>query len=263
MGSRQGCSSLLCTLACVVGGCRTSPPVLPVGLITTIQGAPLASARHDAHRCAVPQWRPQGVPVFGRLVTYGLAERIHHDITQQRTYPEVVRRYGWQGTVQLCVMMEPDGRFSRVTVVSSSGNAFLDNEAVRLLQSMQITNLPSPATWTQLWFQIPIAYELTDLAPSDQAVTQAVKTRVLQHREYPAEAIPSKLEGNTVLGATVGPDGSLQDIRVYQPSGSEILDQAAKTLLERSVPFPMQHWQFGSPVHLLIPVAYRFERSSP
>ena len=92
-------------------------------------------------------------------------------------------------------------------------------------------------------FQIPIAYELTDLAASDQAFTQAVKTRVLQHREYPAEAIPSKLEGNTVLDATVGPDGSLQDLRVYQPSGSEILDQAAKTLLERSAPFPMQHWQ--------------------
>lgn len=39
-------------------------------------------------------------------------------------------------------------------------------------------------------------------------------------------------------------------------SESDILDQAAKHLLERSAPFPMLQWQFDSPVYLLIPLAY-------
>lgn len=39
-------------------------------------------------------------------------------------------------------------------------------------------------------------------------------------------------------------------------SGSDILDQAAKHLLERSAAFPMQQWQFDSPVYLLIPLVH-------
>ena len=258
MGSRQWLASLLCVTACVVSGCISSTPVLPVSLIT-INGAQPAPPRSVTPRCYSPNWSPQGTAFSGVRGREGLSERLHREITHNRTYPELARRYGWQGTVQLCVMMERDGRFSRVTVLTSSGNAFLDNEAIQMVRSVQMTDLPSPATWTQVWFQIPVAYELTSLPPSHQALVQAVKMQVLRNREYPAEAIPSKLEGNTVLGATVGPDGSVQQMDVRQSSGSDILDQAAKDLLARSAPFPMQQWQFDSPVYLLIPFAYRYE----
>lgn len=83
-----------------------------------------------------------------------------------------------------------------------------------------------------------------------------MKTQVLKNRN---EAIPSKLDGNTVIAATLGPDGLLQKVDVYQPSGSELLDLAAKSLAERSAPFPYAYWQFDSLFSLLLPLAYRFE----
>lgn len=258
MSSRQWLAGLLCVTACFVSGCISSTPVLPVSLVT-INGSQPPPPRSVPPRCYSPNWSPQGTTFSGVLGTEGLRERLHREVTKNRTYPELARRYGWQGTVQLCVMMERDGRFSRVTVLTSSGNAFLDNEAIQMLRSIQMNDLPSPATWTQVWFQIPVAYELTTLSPSHQALVQAVRMQILKNREYPAEAIPSKLEGNTVLGAKVGPDGSVQKVDVYQSSGSDLLDQAAKHLLERSAPFPMQQWQFDSPVYLLIPLAYRYE----
>ncbi|MCS6326238.1 MAG: TonB family protein [Nitrospira sp.] len=71
-----------------------------------------------------------------------MAERVHQEIVKNSTYPMLARQYGWQGTVQLCLVLERDGTFSRVTVETSSGNAFLDNEAVRLVRSVQITDIP-------------------------------------------------------------------------------------------------------------------------
>lgn len=262
MRSRQWWSSFLLVVACLSNGCTSSPPVLPVSLIT-VNGPHSAVFSHTPSRCFMGNHSPPLFPIFSPTVARNMAERVHQEIVKNSTYPMLARQYGWQGTVQLCLVLERDGTFSRVTVETSSGNAFLDNEAVRLVRSVQITDIPSSETWTQLTAQIPITYDLMPLSPRQRALIQAVKEEVLKHREYPVEAIASKLEGNIVAGATVGPDGSLQHIEVYQSSGSGILDDAGKTLLERSAPFPMLAWEFDSPVLLLIPVAYRFDHTSP
>lgn len=262
MHSRQWWPRFLLVVACLSTGCTSATPILPVSLIT-VSGPHSAASSHAPSRCFMRNGSPPLFPSFRPIGVGGIAERLHQEIMKNRTYPMLARRYGWQGTVQLCVVFERDGKFSKVAVETSSGNAFLDNEAVRLVRSIEITDFPSGATWTQLTAQIPVTYELTELSSSQRALVQAVKDEILKHREYPVEAVPSKLEGNIVVGATVGPGGSLQHIEMYQSSGSGILDEAGKSLLERSAPFPMHAWQFDSPVLLLIPVAYRFDHTSP
>lgn len=262
MYSSQWWSRFLLLVACLSTGCTTATTVLPVSLIT-VTGPHSAAFSHAPSRCVTRNERPHLFQAFWPMGVGGISERIHQEIMKNRMYPMLARRYGWQGTVQLCVVLERDGTFSTVMVGTSSGNAFLDNEAIRLVRSIQLTDFPSDATWTQLTAQIPVTYELTELSSNQRTLTEAVKDEIVKHREYPVEAVASKLEGNIVVGATVGPDGSLQQIEMYQSSGSGILDEAGKRLLERSAPFPMHAWQFDSPVLLIIPLAYRFDHTGP
>lgn len=61
------------------------------------------------------------------------------------------------------------------------------------------------------------------------------------HRRYPANAVGPlglHLQGVAVYIVTLTPTGALQNIRLERSSGSLILDNAARRMIERSAPFP-------------------------
>jgi TonB family protein len=48
-------------------------------------------------------------------------------------YPALARRYGWEGKVSVRIKFEPDGHLIPLSVVSSSGYALLDRDAMNTL----------------------------------------------------------------------------------------------------------------------------------
>jgi protein TonB len=75
-------------------------------------------------------------------------------------YPAIARRKGWQGTVTLRLLIEPDGRISRLQVDRTSGYAALDQAAV---ESLQLASVPQAKHWLHgraLELLVPVEYRL-------------------------------------------------------------------------------------------------------
>ena len=75
-------------------------------------------------------------------------------------YPAIARRKGWQGTVTLRLLIEPDGRISRLQVDRTSGYPVLDRAAV---ESLQLASVPQAEQWLHgraLELLVPVEYRL-------------------------------------------------------------------------------------------------------
>jgi protein TonB len=70
------------------------------------------------------------------------------------SYPPLARRRGWQGTVLLAIVIEPDGQFEGVQVARSSGYDLLDRSALEALQRLgrapELRSLAGGSAATQL-----------------------------------------------------------------------------------------------------------------
>lgn len=80
--------------------------------------------------------------------------------SQRLDYPAIARRKGWQGTVTLRLLIEPDGRISRLQVDRTSGYAALDQAAV---ESLQLASVPQAKHWLHgraLELLVPVEYRL-------------------------------------------------------------------------------------------------------
>lgn len=89
--------------------------------------------------------------------------RVLEWLAQHRRYPASARRARLQGTVEIVVVLMPDGRLVNQRIAQSSGHAVLDNAAMELLR--RASPLPSSAFFTgearQLELRLPIVYRLS------------------------------------------------------------------------------------------------------
>jgi protein TonB len=77
-------------------------------------------------------------------------------------YPTIARARGDEGTVVLGVEVQPDGRCGRVTILSSSGHAVLDEaaaDAVRRWVFRPARRWDTPVAWQ---VEIPVTFRLVD-----------------------------------------------------------------------------------------------------
>lgn len=82
----------------------------------------------------------------------------------QFVYPPLARRHGWQGRVRIALRIEPNGRFSELRVLRSSGYAVLDQNALQTLE--HINRIDSARPWLDgrpVQLELPIVYRLTKI----------------------------------------------------------------------------------------------------
>jgi protein TonB len=75
-------------------------------------------------------------------------------------YPPVALRQGWQGTVQLRVLVQPDGRPSTITLEKTSGKKVLDDAALAVVQSWRFVPSKRGDTAIEGWVSFPIEFSL-------------------------------------------------------------------------------------------------------
>jgi periplasmic protein TonB len=91
-------------------------------------------------------------------------------------------------------------------------------------------------------------------------LSEAILRRVEELKRYPAEARVDRAEGKVVVKAVINEDGSVDDVEIFQSSGSTTLDKAAVELMQRAGPFLLPH-SLGKPrVTVRIPMNYRLDR---
>ena len=75
-------------------------------------------------------------------------------------YPTLARRRGWEGTVQLLVMVLEDGRVGDISVAKSSGHALLDEAALKAVARYQFVPGLQGNKTVSMRVQVPVHFRL-------------------------------------------------------------------------------------------------------
>jgi TonB family protein len=98
----------------------------------------------------------------------------------------------------------------------------------------------------------------TPPAPMESTAVAATKgqpkTKACSRPVYPPQALANKIEGTSTIGFLIGPDGKVQDTRLYKSSGDASLDEAARAALALCIFKPAM--AKGKPVVAWAPVQY-------
>jgi periplasmic protein TonB len=85
-------------------------------------------------------------------------EIIRDRVLARLVYPSVARRMGWNGVVQVALVISPEGRLVSATVHQSSGRAILDDAALDAALKLKGDQLPKPKSLSTVI--LPIAFKL-------------------------------------------------------------------------------------------------------
>ena len=76
------------------------------------------------------------------------------------TYPEAAQERGWEGTVILSVLVQPDGKAKTVEVKTSSGRKILDQAATQTVQRWTFVPARKGETAVEGWVEVPVDFRL-------------------------------------------------------------------------------------------------------
>ena len=83
-------------------------------------------------------------------------------------YPAISRENGSQGTTVLRFVVHKDGRIDGVSIIKSSGDSFLDNEAIRVVKCMpKWTPAKLNGRSVATWYMLPLKFSLGDDKPTN------------------------------------------------------------------------------------------------
>lgn len=85
---------------------------------------------------------------------------VRRRIAQTLRYPPSARRRGLAGTVELEIMMRPDGRVDDVKVITSSSHDLLDEAAVDAVRRLPAIPAPAGLAGAELRIVLPVAFDL-------------------------------------------------------------------------------------------------------
>ena len=122
-----------------------------------------SDAGHDSHfQDSTAQRSLHNEPTLPEPPTL-ILDAVRRKFEQQKYYPALARRRGWEGDVLLNFRIENDGRIVSVRINRSSGHALLDASAAESLRNIsmrdEVQALSMPIS---LELQIPITYRLVD-----------------------------------------------------------------------------------------------------
>lgn len=102
---------------------------------------------------------PTPAPVVEEKVTAARADAGYLN-NPPPEYPANALRQGWQGTVQLRVLVQPDGSPSTITVAKTSGKKVLDDAALAAVQKWKFVPAKRGDTPIEGWVSFPIEFNI-------------------------------------------------------------------------------------------------------
>ncbi len=150
-------AAILGTALLVGLACEAPPPTVeersPVAAERSDSRAPVADGT-DASESEL-QWEPYFTPF---TVAPEIRDRAGAVQSVERHYPELLRRAGIEGTVQIYVYIDDDGEVLNAQVKESSGDPRLDEAAVRAAREFEFTPALDGGEPTAVWILLPISF---------------------------------------------------------------------------------------------------------
>ena len=80
-----------------------------------------------------------------------------------KRYPATAREKGWQGRVEVRMVIGANGRLASASIKASSGHEILDNQAIDMLTKGKTTvEIPPGLRGRQFGLDIPVIFKLDD-----------------------------------------------------------------------------------------------------
>ena len=180
----------------------------------------------------------------------GGQQALFNYLSEHVKYPKDAQEQAIEGRVICQFIVEKDGSIVEVTIASSSGNASLDKEAIRVVQSMPKWKPGlQKGEPVRVKFTVPINYFhfghnskqskqqealaswIRTLAtnPAYNEINQYIGSKI----NYPAYALEDRIQGTSTCQFTVKPDGSISDIHVKSSSGESALDNEVVRMVRK------------------------------
>jgi len=81
-------------------------------------------------------------------------------IPTKRPYPRLAKQRGWEGTVELQVVITADGRVKQVTLEHSSGYPLLDRDALKQIRTARFKPARKQGKAIEMSVLLPVVFEL-------------------------------------------------------------------------------------------------------
>ncbi len=192
-------------------------------------------------------------------------------IAQNVKYPAEARNAGVEGKAYVNFVVETDGSISNAKILQSAGNVYLDNEALRVVNSMpkwkpgKVKGKAVPVKFTLpvnfcLEKKAEPVYNVVENQPEFPGGMKALMKFLRDNIKYPAEARESGVQGIAYVEFIVEADGSISNAKIFKSSGNEYLDKEAVRVV-----MSMPKWNPGKMqgkavrVNYRVPIAFRLQ----
>lgn len=183
-------------------------------------------------------------------------------IADNAVCPLSASKNGFQGRAMCQFVVNKSGDLADITVVKSSGNKDIDNEAVRIITTMpKWTPGRSQGEIVRSKYTIPVTFKIAAPEPEDTIPTQDEDTTTYTVVEvmpefpdgqealfkflsstirYPSDCQEKGIQGTVIVQFVVAQDGRITDIKVVRSSGNNLLDEEALRVVKA-----MPKWKPG------------------
>jgi TonB family protein len=203
---------------------------------------------------------PRPLPMVESLPPQGNDTEVTYRQLHPPTYPKDAVEQRLQGDVLVQVEVLSDGAAGQVSVSVSSGSGLLDNAALEAVSKWQFHPAKRAGTPIVSSIQVPVRFSLdaTDAAAStgEPASYRAPSYRRLSPPEYPQSAKAQGLQGTTLLQVGVDEAGVVQTVNIVDSTGTDLLDRAASSAVERWTFNPATREGRAVPSQVLVPVQF-------
>lgn len=132
------------------------------------------------------------------------------------------------GTVDMQVLVLPDGRASEVKIARSSGYRNLDKTSVATVAKCRFVPAQADGKPVLSWF--PLRHEWI---PGRGTVPPSADFNSCAKPQWPKESLRKEQTGAVTLAFLIDTDGKVSDSRIEQSSGFPLLDMAAQEGIEK------------------------------
>lgn len=94
------------------------------------------------------------------------------------------------------------------------------------------------------------------IAPEVLEFLRVMRGKIVETREYPANAVKLGLQGTATVKLRLMPDGNAQALRIRKTSGHGVLDEAAVEAVQRVLPLRPPPEAGDYPLELDIPISF-------
>ncbi len=175
-------------------------------------------------------------------------------IAENINYPAIAQKKGIQGRAICQFIIDKDGSVTETTVIRSAGHPALDNEAIRVINSMPAWKPGmQKGKPVRVKYTLPINFGLKSTTELDRSVPQfpgglnKLNEYIKENIRYTQSAYERGIRGKTVLELQVEADGTISQVKVLEPSTFKSLDDEAIRLVN-AMPKWLPALKNGKPV---------------